>query len=402
MAWRIHESVVRGEIDNRVKDQVTGKIWLHGEVEPLVLQLAGNACPDLAGCRLHFQNLEETFPMPSEHALHREQKGNCGDLTASRKVRKPLVPIEEFLRLQKAGLPAPETLANCLYLEWYSEANGRVVIESTDYRLEISAPSWRLTPDDESQRREDAAEGFNRFLKKLNDAVEQARHEPPPDKEWDEFDYEKFMRESDARTDKLMELYEKFEGDPHLDQIIAREMGWEESEGEEESEEGDSDGDEDSMSEDLASDSTEPVPDPATEGIDWVRDEHGELSHPLALRAYQSAIALRHRSEGLASKQPRHPDLVQLLTEYQVTAAKLAGALNGLVYGRDRHEAPLVVASLKRALGHLHKTQQALAAATQQQLLPEDLSATTRRELFDVREEILRLMQEFRQQSRQD
>ena len=54
MAFRIHDSVVRGEIDNRVKGIVRGKIWVEGRSEPVVLELKGNAWPDLAGCLLSF------------------------------------------------------------------------------------------------------------------------------------------------------------------------------------------------------------------------------------------------------------------------------------------------------------------------------------------------------------
>ena len=56
MAFRIHDSVVRGEIDNRVKGIVRGKIWVEGRAEPVVLELKGNAWPDLAGCLLTFTN----------------------------------------------------------------------------------------------------------------------------------------------------------------------------------------------------------------------------------------------------------------------------------------------------------------------------------------------------------
>ena len=41
MAWRIHDSVKRGEIDNRERGLVRGKIWLDGLVEPVVLDLQG-------------------------------------------------------------------------------------------------------------------------------------------------------------------------------------------------------------------------------------------------------------------------------------------------------------------------------------------------------------------------
>ena len=30
MAWRFHEHVLRGEIDNRTRGRVTGRIWLAG------------------------------------------------------------------------------------------------------------------------------------------------------------------------------------------------------------------------------------------------------------------------------------------------------------------------------------------------------------------------------------
>jgi hypothetical protein len=33
----------------------------------------------------------------------------------------------------------PEHMANSFYLEWFSESNGRVVIESADYELSLSS-----------------------------------------------------------------------------------------------------------------------------------------------------------------------------------------------------------------------------------------------------------------------
>ena len=43
MAFRIHDSVVRGEIDNRVKGVVRGQIWIEGRADPVILELTGNA-----------------------------------------------------------------------------------------------------------------------------------------------------------------------------------------------------------------------------------------------------------------------------------------------------------------------------------------------------------------------
>src|SRR4029077_6739239 len=152
MAWRIHDNVVRGEIDNRERGTVRGKIWLKGIAEPIALELKGNACADLAGCLLTFENPKETFSMRSEDRRAPLQRGTVGDLTASRKVRVFDMPTAEAYMRKKKKLPVPEHMANCLYLEWFSELNGRVVLESPDYKLSISPPAWRLTPEEEENR----------------------------------------------------------------------------------------------------------------------------------------------------------------------------------------------------------------------------------------------------------
>src|SRR2546430_16857217 len=99
MAFRIHDSVVRGEIDNRVKGIVRGKIWLEGRAEPVVLELEGNAWPDLAGCLFTFTNPLKRVPHPHLESLHPIQRGKIGDLTASRKVRVFDVPLEQAVEM---------------------------------------------------------------------------------------------------------------------------------------------------------------------------------------------------------------------------------------------------------------------------------------------------------------
>lgn len=191
MAYRIHDSVERGEIDNRIKGIVRGKVWVKGCAQPIVLELRGNAHPDLAGCLLTFTNRQN--PIPVHHAEHFNpvQRGSIGDLTASRKVRVPAVPMEEFLHWPKEKGRPPTCWANCLYLEWFSEANGRVVIESTDYELKISEPEWRLTPEEDAERAKQAAAGMDDFMRKLGEAIEeQQRRQKDPEAEGDEDDNE--------------------------------------------------------------------------------------------------------------------------------------------------------------------------------------------------------------------
>src|SRR5437867_8748483 len=240
MAFRIHDSVVRGEIDNRVQGIVRGNIWVEGRAEPVVLELKGNAWPDLAGCLLTFTNPQKRVPHPHLDSLHGLQRGSIGDLTASRKVRVFDVPLEDALDMIRRKEKPPEHMANCLYLEWFSEANGRVVIESADYELKISAPEWRLTPKEEAERAQQAATGMDDFMCRLIEAVEQQqRGQKDPEAEWDEHDYEKFLKECDARTDKYIELQEKYGDSDEAEAKIAKEMGWireDENEGDDENE----------------------------------------------------------------------------------------------------------------------------------------------------------------------
>ena len=407
MAWRIQDSVIRGEIDNRERGIVRGQVWLAGQPEPVLLELKGNAAADLAGCLLTFENPGQTIPMEALSHLAALQCGTAGDLTASRKVRVLEVPAVEAYERKKKGLPVPEHMANSLYLEWFSDVNGRVVIESADYKVSLSPPCWRLTLEEERQRQQQAAEGFGGFMQKLSDALEAQKHEPPENKEWDEFDYEKFMRECDARTDKYAELMDKYMDHPDRERLIAKEMGWTwleealDSKDQEANAPGDSlafSQTEEGESKEFApeaeafgslDDAPSLEPDPATQGVDWVRKEDGYICHPLALRALEGSVALWDKFEELGLDKSQDDDLCR---------AKLAGALDGLAYGRQLSEGAFIVACLKRALSHLHTAQSALENVTARNLLPREVLASTRAEFFAIREEILRLMTEFREQ----
>src|SRR3977135_2020788 len=51
-------------------------------------------------------------------------------------------------------------------------------------------------------------------------------YEPEPDRVWDEYEWERFLQQQDHKTERYMELLEKYLDHPQRDQIIAREMGW--------------------------------------------------------------------------------------------------------------------------------------------------------------------------------
>jgi hypothetical protein len=397
MAFRIQDSVVRGEIDNRVKGIVRGKIWVEGRAEAIVLELQGNAHPDLAGCLLTFVNPQTRMRHPELDSLQPVQRGSIGDLTASRKVRLSDGPQAETRKKIRRKKKAPEPMSNALYLEWFSEANGRVVIESPHYEVTISPPAWQMTPEENVERARQAAAGMKNFLGRLTQAIEQhQRGQKDPEQPWDEHDYEKLLKESDARTDKYMELLDKYGHSDEAEAKIAEEMGWNRELTEEEAEEESRRVEEINAACEQALHEPEPEPDPHREGIDWIRTEDGDLRHPLQHRCFESALKFWRQADELGLEKSEDKDLGQFIFEFQTSGVKLAGALNGVARGEDFRDAAFTVACLKRALDHLHKSQAGLEALVPKKLLPETMVAEARRELLEIRQGILDLMDEFR------
>jgi hypothetical protein len=406
MAWRLHEHVLRGRIDNRGRGCVTGEIWLAGIDHPLVLELKGDCAPDVAGCELSFEN-PNPIPMGTRPPAP-QQRGPVGDITAARKVRVFDVPIEEALAMCRRGETPPEHMANSLYLEWFSELSGRVVIESSDYHLQISEPSWRYTPEEIAERERSIAQEQTSFAIAVS-------HEGET-REWDEVRYEQFLRESDARTERYGRLLEKYKNHPDSERIIAREMGWtwleealdwQEQQTEQRQQQEKQKKNEDLQAETPAEDEDEfeeefedhelPPPDPMREGIDWVRDDRGHISHPIQKRAHDALHALLEDLKA-AGHFPEEQDeqLGDFVSGYMTLGAKLAGALGGIARGDDFSEAAMVIAWLKRVLEILNKTVAAADAVSEKRFLPAQRFSYYRNELFAIREEILELMTQLR------
>ena len=264
-------------------------------------------------------------------------------------------------------------------------------------QLTISAPEWRLTPEENEQRAKEAAAGMDDFMQKLTEAIEQhKRGQKDPEAEWDEHDYEKFLKESDARTDKYMELLEKYGDSDEAEAKIAKEMGWERDLTEEEAEEERRRIEEMNRACEEALNEPPPEPEPHREGIDWIRTKDGDVRHPLQHRCFESAMKFWHRAEVLGLEKLEDKDLDQFIFEFQTAGVKLGGALIGLAQGRAFRDDSFTVAYLKRALDHLHKAQAGLEAVAPKKLLPPRMVAEARAELFEIREGILKLMDQFR------
>ena len=169
MAWRPYENLIDGELDNRVPGKVTGWMRFYRvNEEPLrvIFDLVGDFHDDIRGKVIRLNN-----PTPSDRAETLErpgttymegfasvQRGNVGDITAGQSLGPWTQEIADQLMAQneraweRANLPSDERDAmrrECTesyrehieaqipfypyveypYIEWYSEANGRVVLE---------------------------------------------------------------------------------------------------------------------------------------------------------------------------------------------------------------------------------------------------------------------------------
>jgi hypothetical protein len=196
-----------------------------------------------------------------------------------------------------------------------------------------------------------------------------------------EFEWELFLRASDRRSTKLGELLEKYQDHPERDRLVARGMGWKEIE---EMMDAQAAGVEDEEEEDLDLEESDEE--------DIARAEE-PLRHPLVTRLIDRSVALSE----LAGEQ-RDDDLEEMVGSFMVVGPKVAGALTigDRDLGPDLNMSGLVVAKLKRAVGELSR---ALTAADRlreaKRELPFSLDEWTT-EILEARQEILKLMDDFR------
>jgi hypothetical protein len=398
MAWRLADSVLRGEIDNRDRGRVTGRIWLLNRDDPVELNLRGNCLRDIAGSLIVFHN-----PSPKTGDLldlDGVQTGVVGDVTASRKVRVFEVSLEEAQKLQEAGKPIPEHISNSLYLEWYSENDGRVVVESTEFAIEVSQAVWRMSAREERaqlRRNMEAIEDWMDHLREEDEYWDEDEEfddgECAASRTLDEFQWEKRLRESDALGRKYSALLKDLIDHPERDRIIAREMGWdwvdEALHGEERGET--------LRKTSLHPEDTVPLePNPLTEGRDWVRTATGRVTHPLSQRAHAVALDMwQHCSELGLMGESGDKHLQDMIFQAQCLSAKLAGALNGIAYGHDV-EGGFVVACLKRTLVYINRSLSSADTVANRELVVPERLADFRANLFAIRQEILQIMKHYR------
>jgi len=213
-----------------------------------------------------------------------------------------------------------------------------------------------------------------------------ADHEEP-EKIWDEYDWERFLQQQDRKTERYMELLEKYLDDPNRDQIIAREMGWNhllDESGNSWADEADS----------LFSDEMEMMEDFEDE-IETDQGGDGFEMHPLYQAAFALTVWLDQLFEELGDLQ-NHPAAVKLATQSAIASAKLAAALSE----DDVDELGMTIAYLKRALKAVTNALEAGTQLKKEIRLSAARFATLNHRLFQIRDGIITLMGEFRSEWR--
>jgi hypothetical protein len=121
MAWRLTHCLIEGELDNTVLGKVTGWMQFAGKKERVQLNLEGDFHRDIRGVKIHFTGDAYEGDIPEDARKEMEeysviQNGAVGDITAGKE---------------------PRDYVDYPYIEWYSDENGRVVLELEHRQIEI-------------------------------------------------------------------------------------------------------------------------------------------------------------------------------------------------------------------------------------------------------------------------
>ena len=142
MAWRLNRNLIAGELDNTERGRVTGWMEFVGLTERVTFDLKGDFHRDIRGTRIRLKNTTPDHESgPSMDGFSTSQTGVAGDITA--------------------GLP-PEDYVDYPYIEWYSDQNGRVVLELEPCELEVIGTPypWQEEAPNSAEEQEQHMRGF--------------------------------------------------------------------------------------------------------------------------------------------------------------------------------------------------------------------------------------------------
>jgi hypothetical protein len=201
---------------------------------------------------------------------------------------------------------------------------------------------------------------------------------------WDEYQWERFLQQQDRKTEQYFQLFEKYQDHPERDEIIAREMGWNHSDDEDDEEE-------DSDWLDLAEEESEEASDDEEDDEEFDELQQSEV--------YMQSMELNRRVFTMVEERDAlkdHPVAVELATRVAICGAKLAAAL----CGDDFSEVGMTIAYLKRSLKAANDALGSASRLHQSGLIDDEDLGQVNELLFPIRERIVDMMGEFREELR--
>jgi hypothetical protein len=170
LTWRPNENLIEGELANTIPGIVTGwiRFFRRGRTPLTVtLLLEGDFHVDIRGKKIRMSN-----PDPRERNEELEscgsymdgmemiQEGDVGDITAG-------IPVNG--KVPHLSYP---------YIEWFSKANGRVVLELDPSQIEIVEDNSHLFPPlTEAKKKEQSKKrrsAFAQFIKQMLEGLNEA------------------------------------------------------------------------------------------------------------------------------------------------------------------------------------------------------------------------------------
>jgi len=146
MAWRPNDYFVEGVLDNTEPGKVTGWMKFVGKQEKVTFDLEGNFHRDIRGAKIRLIGNSDCNQKQVNQYMHgfaQKQTGKVGDMTA--------------------GLPPADYIEGIAYIEWYSNENGRVVIELEQSQIELLTKPIPACESDPISRK-GQAENMAQFL----------------------------------------------------------------------------------------------------------------------------------------------------------------------------------------------------------------------------------------------
>jgi len=175
VAFRPYENLIDGELDNTTLGKVTGWIrFYRKEKKPLKisLDLQGDFHEDIRGTKISLTNPDpkdrnESFERQGSYmdGMSEKQTGEVGDITAGLK--------------DNGKYP----YVNYPYIEWFSQTNGRVVLELDQSQVKITedrrAKRPPLTEQERQQAQIEKDKAIINFMKDLVNTSRKTNGKPP-------------------------------------------------------------------------------------------------------------------------------------------------------------------------------------------------------------------------------